>query len=89
MATNGGGEMSNKKDFRSIIFGMNKYGVQNVTPLPGTAEECGVYIHVEDIEKFKAFVKQFEEPQRCKHGVLAVDRCWECDPNIGQVEVVE
>jgi hypothetical protein len=27
-----------------------------------------------------------EEPQRCKHGVSAVDRCWECDPNIGQVK---
>jgi hypothetical protein len=29
------------------------------------------------------------EPPRCKHGVLGVDSCFECDPNTGQVEVVK
>jgi hypothetical protein len=36
---------------------------------------------------FQRKYEPVEEPPRCKHGVLALDRCWDCDPNIGQVEV--
>jgi hypothetical protein len=36
----------------------------------------------EALEKVKA-----GKSERCKHGVWKHDRCWECDPNIGQVKL--
>jgi hypothetical protein len=54
-------------------------------------QKCGEIKHPDDspIEEGELCSECFEktqEPPRCKHGVRAVDRCWECDPNIGQVK---
>ncbi len=47
--------------FRGAIFGLNKYGVQCVHG-PKEAEDCGLYIHVDDLEKYEQWQKDQEAP---------------------------
>lgn len=51
-----------KPDFRSAVFGMAGFGrcvmVQGPTD---KAEDCGLYVHVDDLEKYREWEKSIDE----------------------------
>jgi hypothetical protein len=46
--------------FRGAIFGVSKYGVTMVHG-PTTVEDCGLYVHVDDIEKYLETAKEVDD----------------------------
>ncbi len=52
--------------FRGAIFGANKYGIAMVHG-PKKIEDCGMYIHVEDIQEYLRWQKE-QDPKGESHG---------------------
>lgn len=50
-----------KPDVRTVAFGMGGMAQLVCVKMPKNAEGCGLYIHVEDLEKFQAWQKELEE----------------------------
>lgn len=55
-----------KADFRSAVFGMTSYGAVVMLRGPKIPEECGLYVHVEDIKKYEECIEKFatDKPEK-------------------------
>lgn len=50
-----------KPNFRAAVFGMHHMGQVVMVQGPSEPEHCGLYVHVDDFEKFHAFQKEMDE----------------------------
>ena len=47
--------------FRAVIFGSNVNGiVRMITEMPVGIENCGMYVHVEDIEAYRKYAAELD-----------------------------
>lgn len=52
--------MDHKRKFRAVVFGIGRgFQVWMVSNPPVKAEDCGMYVHIEDFEKFKIAMDEF------------------------------